>query len=63
MLAQQGALAELVSQNLILSRNGKSMGNFNNRISRQYNKTTKSNERTKKSPGKRRKGRNKYKKK
>lgn len=56
MLAHQGALAELVSQSI--SR--KSHGGLNsNRIGRPSKKT----ERTKKSTGKRRKGRNKYKKK
>lgn len=57
MLAQQGALAELVSQSI--SRKTSGSGGMNNRIVRQYKK----NDRSKKSPGKRRKGRNKYKKK
>ncbi|KAJ6649381.1 Ubiquitin carboxyl-terminal hydrolase calypso [Pseudolycoriella hygida] len=54
MLAQQNVLADLVSQNLIVSR--KSVSNLSNR---QYKK----NDRTKKTSGKRRKGRNKHKKK
>lgn len=54
MLAQQNVLADLVSQHLIVSR--KSVSGLN---SRQYKK----NDRTKKTSGKRRKGRNKHKKK
>lgn len=56
MLAHQGALAELVSQSI--SRKSAS-GSLTNRIGRPYKKS----DRTKKSSGKRRKGRNKYKKK
>ncbi|XP_037031936.1 ubiquitin carboxyl-terminal hydrolase calypso isoform X2 [Bradysia coprophila] len=54
MLAQQNVLADLVSQHLIVSR--KSVSGLANR---QYKK----NDRTKKTSGKRRKGRNKHKKK
>lgn len=54
MLAQQNVLADLVSPHLIVSR--KSVSGLNNR---QYKK----NDRTKKTSGKRRKGRNKHKKK
>lgn len=57
MLAHQGALAELVSQSI--SRKSASSA-INRGIVRQYNKK---NDRSKKSTGKRRKGRNKYKKK
>lgn len=63
MLAHQGALAELVSQSI--SRKSSSGGSNNrggNSIVRQQQPYKKS-DRTKKSPGKRRKGRNKYKKK
>lgn len=56
MLAQQGALAELVSQSI--SRKSASSA-ISRGIVRQYKK----NDRSKKSTGKRRKGRNKYKKK
>lgn len=64
MLAHQGSLAELVSQSISRkSSNGMSSALSNNRtnISRQYKKSA--SDRTKKASGKRRKGRNKYKKK
>lgn len=64
MLAFQGTLAELVSQSISRkSGNGMNAALSNNRtnISRQYKKTA--NSHTKKTTGKRRKGRNKYKKK
>lgn len=68
MLAHQGSLAELVSQSISRkSSNGMGSAISNNRanISRQYKKSASGGggDRTKKASGKRRKGRNKYKKK
>lgn len=63
MLAHQGALAELVSQSISRKSSGGSSNNRGgNSIVRQQ-QPYKKNDRTKKSTGKRRKGRNKYKKK
>lgn len=61
MLAQQGVLAELVSQHLILPRKSvNSFNNNNNRISRiSYKKGSQKTT----AGGRRRKGRNKYSKK